>query len=1026
MKNSKVLLLLCFSFFLSELVIGQEKVISGIVTSKNDGMPLPGAGVHIKGTSNGVETDFDGKYEIKASIGDTLIFTYVGMITKSMVISSEESLNVSLEDSNILDEVVVTALGIKKTRKSLTYAAQDIDAKELSKIKQTNPVNSLSGKVSGVNITRSSSGAGGSVKVVLRGNSSIGNNQPLYVVDGIPLNNPSSGQPDSTFGSTSGGNTDGGDVLSLINPDDIESITVLKGASASALYGNAGLNGVIVINTKKGKSGAFKVDFSSNLVVENAAYFMNFNEKTQRTIDNFFRAGTTNINSLSISGGTDKAQTYFSYSNSFVDGVLPTNSLRQHSFSVRETAKLFEDKITLNANVLGSTQSISNRPISGLYFNPLVGVYNFESSTEDLSDYKVFEVWNPYRDRMTQRWYRGPGPEEKPGTFRTSDIEQNPYWILHRNASSDQNDKLIASLNLNFKINDWLSLQTRGTYDQSVQKFEKRIYASTQATLAHENGRYIVRENEFVQLYGDIIANINTQITDNLSLTAIIGGATKRNTSESLIADSGTIGGLQFANFFAIQNFNSSAGVSIGQNGSDIKENSLFGSTTLNYDEKLFLDLTYRKDWSSTLTKPFDYPSVGLTGVLSEIFDLGKNISFAKVRASYAEVGNGFGFNQIIPNDDVSFGGNPLIDNPQVFPGFAPLPETQTSYEVGTEWKFFNNRLGFDFGYYNTKTKDQYYPYAVSVAIWGNPIAYLNSGEITNSGVEASFFGTILDKEKLRWKTSFNFAANRNKINRIYNGVRAPGLIEPKFFTLSPKGVNTFGSYLVEGGSFGDIYAQVVKRNENGLPIVTVDNSVPGQTSYVIQREDAEVDGLTKVGNANPDFTLGWNNSFQLGSFSLDVLIDGKFGGETMSLTEAVVEGGSNNSARETTNANVAVAEYVRDSNNNIIGTKEFTLPAQTYYGLTGGRNSFTGEYIYSATNVRLAEFALGYDFKLSENSFFRRVKASLIGNNLFFFYKEAPHDPNLSLSTGNALQGVDVLGLPSTRSIGLNVNLSF
>ncbi len=1005
MRKNKILLLLCF--FAVQLFMAQEKTISGVVTSKLDGEPMPGVSVLIKGTLSGVETDFEGKYSLTASVGDTVEYSFVGMKKHTVIVANQTTIHVTLEeDANVLEEVVVTALGIKKTRKSLTYAAQDINAEELSKVKQTNPVNSLSGKVSGVNITRSSSGAGGSVKVVLRGNSSIDSNQPLYVVDGIPLNNPSSSQPSATFGDINGGNRDGGDVLSLINPDDIESLTVLKGASASALYGNAGLNGVIVINTKKGRAGTFKVDFSSNLTVDEAAYMMDFNPTAQGNIDNFFTTGTTGINSVSISGGTDKAQTYFSYSNTFSQGILPTNSLKQHSFNVRETAKLFEDRVTLNASVIGSVQNIKNRPVSGLYFNPLVGAYSFQSATESLADYRNFEAFDATRAIQRQRWFRG-----------TSDIEQNPFWILHRNASEDQNRKLVASLNLNFKVNDWLSLQTRGTYDQSLLNFEKRIYATTEATLAPANGRYIINDNEFTQLYGDLIANINTKLSDDLSLTAIVGGALKRNTSEAFVADSGTNGGLQFANFFAIQNFNANASVDLSQNSLEIRENSLFGSATLNFKEQLFLDLTYRKDWTSTLPKAFDYPSVGLTAVLSEMFDFGEGVSFAKIRGSYAEVGNGFQANQIVPNDRVSFGGNPLFDNIQVFEGFEPKPETQSSYEFGTEWKFLNNRLGFDVGYYYTKTVDQYYQYAISEAIYGRPAAYLNSGEISNSGVEASVFAIPVQEDNFKWTTNLNFALNRNKIERIYNGVQIPGLFEPQFFTLSPKGVNTFGSYLVQGGSFGDIYAQVVQRNENGLPVVAVDNSNPAEPSYAIQAAAPEADGLTKVGNANPDFTLGWNNSFQLGKVSIDFLIDGKFGGETLSLTEAIVEGASNNSARETANANVQVV----DTNG-----AEFTLPAQTYYGLAGGRNSFTGEYVYDATNVRLAEFALGYNFTLGKESFFKRIKASLVGSNLFFFYKEAPHDPNISLSTGNALQGVDVLGLPSTRSLGLNVNLTF
>ena len=253
-----------------------------------------------------------------------------------------------------------------------------------------------------------------------------------------------------------------------------------------------------------------------------------------------------------------------------------------------------------------------------------------------------------------------------------------------------------------------------------------------------------------------------------------------------------------------------------------------------------------------------------------------------------------------------------------------------------------------------------------------------------------------------------NFAANKNEIVRIYNGQQLEGLIEPEFFTLSGKGVNTFGSYLVEGGSFGDIYAQVVRRNADGLPIIEGD--------AVRAHDDNTDDGLTKVGNANPDFTLGWNNSFRIKNFTVDFLIDGKFGGETMSMTEAIVEGFSNNSARETNNGSVNVQ----------VDGSATTISAQEYYGKVGGRNGFTGEYIYSATNVRLAEFALGYNFNLGEDSLFKSVKASLVGNNLFFFHKDAPHDPNLSLSTGNALQGVDVLGLPSSRSIGLNLNVTF
>ena len=1003
MKKIYTILIAVFSIVFTINVQAQEKSISGTVTSKLDGTTLPGVSVVVQGTTKGTETDFDGKYTIKASVGEILSFSSLGMKTKKVTVTGNTAtLNVVLEDdASQLDEIVITALGIKKSRKSLTYAAQDIKSDELSRVKQTNPINSLSGKVSGVSITRSASGAGGSVKVLMRGNASVGNNQPLYVVDGIPLSNPSSGQPGDTFGDVGGGNRDGGDALSLINPDDVESLTVLKGASASALYGSAGLNGVILITTKKGKNGAFKVNFSSNLTVENAAYMMDFNSDAQSNVDSFLGTGVTNINSLNVSGGTEKAQTYFSYSNTTASGIMPTNKLKQHTINVRETAKFLNDKVTLNASVMASTQNIDNRPVSGLYFNPLVGVYGFDSPGETLSDYSNFEAYDASRNIMAQRWFRG-----------TSDIEQNPYWITNRNASEDSNKKLLASLKLNFVINDWLSLQTRGTYDKSLMDFNKKIYATTNATLAPLTGRYIVTQNDFTQIYGDVIANINTKVNDKISVNGVVGISTTRSTAESFRGDSGTNGGLQFANVFSFQNFNANPGVDFRQNSLEIRGSSIFASATIGLNDNLFLDLTARNDWTSTLPEAnnsFFYPSIGVTGILSELVDLGSNVSFAKVRTSYAEVGSGFGADQISPNRSINFGGGISGATPvRPYPGTTPRPQRQRSFEIGTEWKFYDNRVGFDLGYYRTSTIDQYFQVPVSTTIVASGVAGINAGDILNKGIEVSVFAVPVKSEDFNWTTTVNFSLNKNEIVSITDDNALAGS-DLSFFTISSKGVNTFGSYLVEGGSFGDIYAQVVRRDANGLPIIDGDAVLADDTDLV--------DGLTKVGNANPDFNLGWNNSFQYKNFTLDFLIDGKFGGETVSMTEAIVEGFSNNSARETANGTVDVVD--------LSGTTS-TLTAQEYYGKVGGRNGFTGEYVYSATNVRLAEVAVGYNFNLAEDSFFKRVKASVVGSNLFFFYKDAPHDPNVSLGTGNALQGVDVLGLPSSRSIGLNINLTF
>lgn len=728
---------------------------------------------------------------------------------------------------------------------------------------------------------------------------------------------------------------------------------------------------------------------------------MDFNDAAQSNVDEFLSSGATYINAFSISGGTEKTQTYFSYSNINSEGILPANNMKQHTFNIKETAQLLDDKFKITASVMGSTQNFTNRAISGLYFNPLVGVYGFDPSAGSLADYKNFESLDVSRNIMSQRWFRG-----------TSDIEQNPYWITHRNQSKDASKKLVSSLKLNYIVNDWMSIQARGTYDKTNTEFERKIYATTEATLAPANGRYIVNQNDFTQMYADVLANISTKFNDDITVNAVIGASTTRNTSETLVADSGTNGGLQYANVFSYQNFNANASVGFTQNSFESRGSSIFASATFGFKDKLFLDVTARNDWTSTLpseNNSFFYPSVGLSGILSELFEMNEKVSFAKARISYGEVGSGFAPDQINPNRSINFGGGVSSTDPlRPFPGTTPKPERQRSFEIGTEWRFNNDRIGFDIGYYHTSTVNQYFRVPVSTTIVASGVAGLNAGDIVNKGVEATVFAIPVKTDDFKWTTTVNFASNKNEILSISND-NVQGLIPTDFFTISGKGVNTFGSYLIKGGSFGDIYAHVIKRDANGTPIYD-------SGAFVI--DDAnQVDGLTKVGNANPDFTLGWNNSFQYKNFSIDFMIDGKFGGETVSMTEAIVEGFSNNSARETANGNVKVV--------NLAGT-ESTLTAQEYYGKAGGRNGFTGEYVYSATNVRLAELAVGYNFKLAEDSFFKRVKASLVGSNLLFFYKDAPHDPNVSLSTGNALQGVDVLGLPSTRSIGLNLNLTF
>ncbi len=994
--------ILIFSAFLSFLIIeqvkAQEKTITGTVTSADESAsPIPGVNVVVKGTTRGVQTDFDGRYTIQASLGEAVEFSYLGLKTITVTVGTSDIIDIAMEqDLEELEDVVVTALGIQKSRKSLTYAAQDINAEELTKVKDANPVNSLSGKVAGVVINRSASGVGGSVKLTIRGNTSTRDNQPLYVIDGIPILNNSAIQPNRSFGDIdNAGNRDGGDALSLINPEDIESITILRGASASALYGSQGSNGVVLITTKKGKSGDFKVNVSSNITVDQPAYLLDFNDKAQDGVDSFLNNGSTAINAISISGGTEHAQTYFSYANTFAEGIIPTHNVKRHTLNLRETAKLLNDRLTVDASVLLSTQSIRNKPISGLYYNPLVGVYTFNAEGETLRDYENFEEFNPDRNLMAQRWFR-----------EGSDlIDQNPYWIVNRNASDDKNQKLLASVSLKYKFNDWLTVQTRGSYDKNMYTFERRMFATTNTTLAPAKGRFLYNEVEDLQLYGDVIATITTFFADNFSVNANIGTSIRRSDlGEGLLLDSSMGGRLLVPNIFTISNFELGDGSNpiLQQTIAEQKEvQSIFGSATLGYKEMLYLDLTARNDWSSTVNESYFYPSFGITTVLSEMFDMPESITFAKIRASYAEVGN----------DIPSFVNNPLsfvgpagqgLNQPVIRPLEELRPEKQKSYEVGTEWKFFDNRFGFDIGYYKTNTIDQFLTVRAQ-ANTGADLSAFNGGDFENKGVEASLTIVPIRNEKLKWNSNINFSYNENEI------IELSDILDRDFIEITPIEVNAYALLIREGGSFGDIYGRRLLRNEDGLPV----RNAEGNFNQAEPNDDSE-GGFDLLGNANPDFTLGWNNTISYKNFTLNFLIDGKFGGEVMSLTEAIADGES------TINRPGEVLIFDESSNS------EVSIPAGDFYQSIGGRSGFTSEYVYDATNIRLAELSLGYNFKLNDNNFFNAISASVIGRNLFFLYKDAPYDPNVSLSTGNGLQGVDIFGSPSSRSIGINVGLSF
>jgi TonB-linked SusC/RagA family outer membrane protein len=936
-------------------------------------------------------------------------------------------------------------LGIQRKSKSLTYSTQRLSGAELSTVKDPNVINGLAGKAAGVTITRSASGVGGSARVIMRGNKSTRENQPLYVIDGVPVANFTPAQPTDVWGQSSGagsGGRDGGDGISNINPDDIESINLLKGASASALYGSQAANGVILITTKRGKSGQARIDFSSNYSAETPLLKPELQYRYGQTVaptgsntgtaeswgskvsapdhvDDFFRTGNTWINSLSLSGGNQIAQTYFSYSNTSSNGMMPSSEFDRHTFNFRESLKLFKEKLSIDANMTFVNQENKNRPVSGMYNNPLTGLYLFPRGQSFATYRDNYEYMSPSRNMMLQNWWninydKGWGGD---------DNQQNPYWALYRNIREDSRNRGLASVTLKYQMNNWLSVQARGSFDKSFDKYELKSYAGTQSVLAASNGRYTLENATNTQLYGDLIATATPKIGENFSLTANLGTSIldlEGNNRTFFDTDPNSNPGLGIANKFVVSNITPNALFSTAS--VDNKQvQSLFASGSLGFHDNLFLDVTVRNDWSSTLAftpdanNGFIYYSAGLTAVISDMVKLPEFISFGKARVSYARVGNDitpYATNPPYKYVQTSNGEVKTILNTKApYPGTYLRPEDNRSIEIGTEWRFAHDRIGFDLTFYKNNNYRQYMEVPAPLGS-GYSVYYLNLGNIENKGIEAVVTLVPVKTKSFSWTSSFNLASNKNKVVSLSDaGIPGSGVDNP--FTLTGFGVNMYASYIREGGSWGDIYAnkQLVK-DANGSIKLDADGKPITEN----------IQGLGKlVGNPNPDFSLGWNNSIEYKRIYANVLIDGRFGGEVMSVTQAVNDkyGVSETTAAARDAGGVSVDAV------NAGGSKVTTVDAQKYYQAVGGRDGVGELYIYDATNIRLRELAVGYSFP-SFSKAIKDIRLGFVGRNLFLFNKKAPFDPETSAATSNALQGVDVFGMPSARSYGLNLKFVF
>jgi len=1001
-----------------------NETITGTVRDST-GTTLAGVSVVIKGSTKGTQTDVNGKFSLSANPGDILVFSYVGYNTRQVVVGTEKNIIVTLgANSGQLDQVVVTALGIKRSQKSLTYSAQQIGGNELNDVKTDNLMNSLNGKVAGVDISPSASGVGGSAKVLLRGSRSFaGSNQPLYVIDGVPMAAPTNysgtsianaGQPNSNYG----GAPDGGDGISNLNPDDIESMTVLEGASASALYGSQAANGVILITTKKGKAGKTSIHYTSSFQASNAVAEPKFQNQygqsassagnspfswgtaisgSQNNLKDFFQTGTNWTNAIDLSSGNEMAQTYFSYANTTANGIEPGNKLRRNNFNLRETGHFLNNRLTIDGSVNYIDQDVKNTPLSGLYVNPLVGLYLFPRGL-NITPYKNQYLLADQVGAARQNWF-----------LKSDDSQQqNPWWVTNENPNNLQRGRIIFNGSAKYDVTSWFNIQVRGSLDRTNDSYTQDLYSGTIATFnSNGNGNYSYSNQLTEQKYADAIANFTPSKFGKFKFDGLVGAAI----NDTQVNGLGANGDLSLTDLFDPYNIVSGHVAPMGF-GYHTQIQSIFEAANLSYNDWLYLALTNRTDWNSTLAFTnkdyYTYPSVGLSAILSQALSLPQAISYAKVRGSYADVGNGVSPYVSNTQNTETAGGSLLFNFAEPF--HTLKPETTHSYEFGTDWKFINNRINFSFTYYNTRTYNQLFTVTPPSSTLISS-AYVNAGEIQNKGFEVTLGADIVRSKAFTWNTSFNASANNNKIIEVDP---ADGLNQA-VLTNTAGGSFGYESIITKGGSFGDIYGNTIVRNSSGQ--IVLSGAGTSTSPYLPQRSST----LNYIGNPNPKFLLGWDNNFNFGNITLEFLVDGKFGGQVLSLTQAMMDSYGVSQA----SGNARAAGGVTINGVNAAGTAVTSVNPQTWYQAIGGRNAIADQYVYSATVVRLRQAALGYNWPI-QNSAIKNVKLSLIGRNLIYFYKKAPFDPEIASSTGNGLSGVDLFNQPATRNIGLDLNVAF
>ena len=1011
MKAKLTCLLVCL-MMLPAMAFAASKV-TGTVTDSN-GEPLIGVSILVKGTQFGAQTNIDGEYSINANQGDVLMFSYIGYRPQEITFTGQSKIDVTLvEDTKTLDEVVVTALGIKKEAKSLSYNVQNVGTDAITRIADANFVNNLNGKIAGVTINSSSAGVGGGSRVVMRGAKSIsGNNNALYVVDGIPMLDMSRAatQPSGVFE----GAAQTGDPLSALNPDDIENISVLSGPSAAALYGSAAANGVVMITTKKGSEGQTRVTISNNTTFQRVAVLPDFQtsygasetgsylswgskltQKSDFRVADFFQTGYNVTNSASLTTGTSRNQTYLSIGTTNAEGVVHNNDYSRYNATVRNTTKMANDKLTMDLSFMLSQINEKNMTSQGLYYNPLVPLYLFPAG-EDFRQMQAYQRYNAERGLMDQYF-----------PYSSTMALQNPYWITENLEMPNKKNRYTASAQFRYDFADWINVTARAKIDRDNETRERKFDAGTNTQYASKYGYYSKSQITNQQVYGEILASINKYFNDHTwDLTANVG-ANFENTDYN---DDWVGGSLKsVANKFTFANIDYDGRDLLRQDTYHLKKRAVFGTVQLGYRSMAYLDVSARNDWSSTFkgtnTNSFFYPSVGLSGIITEIFGIqSRALNFAKVRVSYSEVGNAPEVFIAIPTYEIKDG---AVVTQTRRPNSNLKPERTKAWEAGINIAMFDNALRLDATLYTSSTYNQFFERQLAGST-GYTSEIFNGGRVDNRGIELSL---RYNKRwgDLNWNTYLTYSINRNKVKELAADYVDPYTGEPAPLTeMIMASTSMYQTRVTEGGSIGDIYVNTLRTDEHGAIYVH-----PNDQTVV-----TEPNKFVKVGNAAPRYNLGWGNDLSYKGFNLGFLITTRVGGVGVSQTQAVLD---------YYGASQATAD-ARDNGGVLVNGRP--IPAQDFYqkvgspGQSGGIGSW---YVYSATNVRLSELSFGYDFPVQKwGSFVKGLNLSFIGKNLFFFYKKAPYDPEMTASTGTYMQGIDNFMSPSLRSLGFSLKVQF